>query len=202
MNKKNDCPLSDCPISQFNQWLEEATRSELNDPNAMALATSTKDGIPSVRMVLLKQADKNGFKFHSNAKSQKGNEIAKNPNVSLCFHWKTLRKQVRIDGKIEIVDTDEADEYFKTRPYNRKIGAWASEQSRPLESRDALEERIREYKSQYPDGSNIPRPKNWIGYRVIPSKIEFWMDNPDRLHDRFVYTLKGNAGWDITRLYP
>lgn len=202
MNKKNDCPLSNCPISQFNQWLDEATQTELNDPSAMALATSTKEGIPSVRMVLLKQADKKGFKFHSNAESQKGNEIASNPYASLCFHWKTLRKQVRIDGKIEIVSTEEADEYYKTRPYNRKIGAWASEQSRPLTSRDVLEERIKEYESQYPEGSDIPRPDYWIGYRVVPSKIEFWMDNPDRLHDRFVYTLNDSEQWDITRLYP
>ena len=202
MNKNNDCTLSDCPIIQFNQWLDEATRTEINDPGAMALATCTKEGIPSVRMVLLKQANQNGFKFHSNAESQKGTEIADNPHVSLCFHWKTLRKQVRIDGKIEIVSADEADAYYKTRPYNRKIGAWASEQSRPLASRDVLEERIKEYESQYPEGSDIPRPENWVGYRVIPSKIEFWMDNPDRLHDRFVYTLKDNGEWDITRMYP
>lgn len=202
MNKKNDCPLLDCPINQFNQWLEEATRTELNDPNAMALATSTKDGTPSVRMVLLKQADKSGFKFHTNATSQKGNELAENPHASLCFHWKTLRKQVRINGIIQVVDKQEADDYFMTRPYNRKIGAWASSQSQQLESRAMLEKKIQALEEKYPEGTNIPRPENWVGYRLVPSQIEFWMDNPDRLHDRFLYTKNEQEHWDITRLYP
>lgn len=197
-----DNPLSNDPIKQFNEWLNLAKQSEINDADAMAVATATKDGKPSVRMILLKQADDRGFKFHTNCESQKGMELAENPQAALCFHWKSLRKQVRIEGDIEMVSIDEADEYYANRPYNRKIGAHASAQSRPLESRKKLEYRIKELEQEYPESANIPRPPYWVGYRVKPKRIEFWMDNPDRLHDRFVYIKNDNGNWDITRLYP
>ena len=190
------------PIEIFKTWLAEAQKSEINDPGAMALATATKDGKPSVRMVLLKSIGERGFKFHTNSDSQKGREMLTNPYVSLCFHWKTLRKQVRVDGVIEEVSTSEADEYFAGRPYNRQIGAWASDQSSPLDSRAALEGRIEKFEDQFKD-QTIPRPPNWKGYIVRPQKIELWFDNPDRLHDRFVYERDGDGPW-LTgqRLYP
>lgn len=190
------------PIELFESWLSEARKTEINDPEAMALATSTTDGKPSVRMVLLKQIDENGFKFHTNCESQKGNELTENPHAALCFHWKSLRKQIRIEGKIETVSTQEADEYFTTRPYARQIGAWASQQSRPLESREFLENKIIELQKTHPEGSIVPRPDYWIGYRLIPNKIEFWWDNPDRLHDRMLYTKQNDENWTKTRLYP
>jgi len=203
MNEKNSgYPLLDNPIEQFQAWLDLATEAEVNDPGAMALATCTNDGKPSVRMVLLKQADHSGFKFHTNAGSQKGQEIEHNRNASLCFYWKSLRKQVRVEGHIEIISPKEADEYFSTRPYKRQIGAWASQQSRPLVSREHLEERIKEFEEKHPEGSKVPRPSDWVGYRLVPQKIEFWMDNPDRLHDRFIYEHQEDGNWDITRLYP
>lgn len=190
------------PLPLFLEWFELAKESEINDPDAMALATATKDGCPSVRMVLLKEANERGFKFHSNCESQKGNEIEENKHVALCFHWKSLRKQVRIEGIIELVSTQEADDYFAGRPYNRQIGAHASQQSRPLESREYLETQLEILSKKYPEGSEIPRPAYWVGYRVIPQKIEFWWDNPDRLHDRIVYTQNEQGNWDIQRLYP
>ena len=190
------------PIALFQEWLELANNSEINDPEAMALATSTKCGKPSVRMVLLKEANKNGFKFHTNSESQKGNELDDNPFAALCFHWKTLRKQIRVEGSIEKVSKEEADEYFKNRPYPRKIGAHASDQSRPLESREFLEEKLEILRQKYPESSEIPRPEYWNGYRVIPNKIEFWWDNSDRLHDRIVYTKDAGGQWQIQRLYP
>lgn len=196
--------LSEDPIEQFQKWFDLAKESEINDPDAMALATSTPDGKPSVRMVLLKQADEKGFKFHSNAGSQKGRQIEANKNAALCFHWKSLRKQVRVEGVIEIINAAESDTYFETRPYNRKIGAWASDQSRPLESRHHLEDKIKKLKEVYPEGKTIPRPDNWLGYRLKPESIEFWLDNPDRLHDRFIYRRDKNdqSRWNVTRLYP
>jgi len=198
----NDAPLLKDPIKQFEDWLEKATKKEINDPGAMALATSTPDGKPSVRMVLLKSVNDQGFKFHSNSGSQKGQEIENNKQASLCFYWKSLRKQIRVEGIIEIIKDEEADKYFKTRPYNRKIGAWASAQSRELDSRKTLEDKIQELETQYPEGVDIPRPSDWIGYRLVPNIIEFWMDNPDRLHDRFVYTKNASGHWDIKRIYP
>ncbi len=194
--------ISDDPITLFKNWLSEATKNETNDPGAMALATCGKDGKPSVRMILLKQFDENGFKFHTNKQSQKGDELTENPYAALCFHWKSLRKQVRAEGKIEIVTEQEADEYFTNRPYERQIGAWASQQSRPLESREHLEGKIKKLQVQYPKSSTVPRPTYWIGYRLIPQTIEFWWDNPDRLHDRLKYTKNSDGNWDIQRLYP
>ncbi len=197
-----DNPLSSNPIKQFKLWLEEATQNEINDPTAMALATATRDGIPSVRMVLLKQIDENGFKFHTNSESQKGTELFENPYASLCFYWKSLRKQVRVQGVIETVSDNEADTYFADRPYKRQIGAWASQQSRPLEDRKTLEDKITKLEQEYPEGTTVPRPAYWKGYRVKPLRIEFWMDNPSRLHDRFTYDKDDQNQWQVTRLYP
>ncbi|MGH1456932.1 MAG: pyridoxamine 5'-phosphate oxidase [Alphaproteobacteria bacterium] len=198
MNKKHP----ENPVTFFQEWLNKARETEINDPEAMALATSTKDGHPSVRMVLLKHIDNNGFKFHTNEQSQKGSELDQNPHAALCFHWKTLRKQVRVEGIIKKASQTEADEYFKNRPYARQIGAWASDQSRPLESREFLENKIAQIQNQYPEGSKVPRPPYWIGYRVIPQKMEFWWDNQDRLHDRILYTQTSSGQWEIKRLYP
>lgn len=194
--------LPETPFALFQEWLQEARKSEINDPDAMALATSTKDGKPSVRMVLLKQIDERGFKFHTNKESQKGAELTENPHASLCFHWKFLRKQVRVEGIIHEVTEQEADEYFADRPYARQIGAWASQQSRPLESREMLEEKIKDLQAQYPEGSTVPRPPYWVGYRLAPETIEFWWDNPDRLHDRIIYTKNDDGSWSTKRLYP
>ena len=190
------------PIAQFKLWLAQAEASEINDPGAMALATCSKDGKPSVRMVLLKQVDENGFKFHTNVNSQKGKALKETPYGSVCFYWKSLRKQVRVDGQVKIIDGKEADAYFAERPYKRQIGAWASQQSSPLDSRATLENKIKTFEQQYPEGSVVPRPESWVGFRLLPDTIEFWMDNPDRLHDRFLYTHQSNGTWDITRLYP
>ena len=189
------------PIDVFKNWFDEAEKSEVNDPGAVALATATKEGKPSVRMVLLKAVDERGFKFHTNSDSQKGLEIAENPCVSLCFYWKSLRKQVRVEGVIEEISDQEADEYFATRPYKRQIGAWASDQSRPLDSRETLEARIKEFEDKF-DGPGIPRPSNWKGYIVRPEKMELWFDNPDRLHDRFVYVCVDGIWSKGQRLYP
>ena len=198
MNEKN----TKNPITLFHEWLAEAEKTEINDPGAMALATCTKDGIPSVRIVLLKQADETGFKFHTNRESQKGTQLAENSNAALCFHWKSLRKQIRIEGHVENVGAEEADKYFTTRPYARQVGAWASQQSRPLESREYLEEKLKALRETYPEGAAVPRPDYWVGYRLVPKKIEFWWDNADRLHDRLLYTHLDDGNWDITRLYP
>jgi pyridoxamine 5'-phosphate oxidase len=189
------------PLELFHSWYAMAETDELNDPDAMALATATKDGKPSVRMVLLKEADARGFKFHTNCESDKGLDLAENPVAALCFHWKSLRKQVRIEGSVAMASTEEADAYFAGRPYARQIGAWASQQSRPLESREILENKIAMLQQQYPVGSVVPRPAYWVGYRVIPVRIEFWLGHDQRLHDRFIY-VKNKDTWDIQRLYP
>ncbi|MBI1301875.1 MAG: pyridoxamine 5'-phosphate oxidase [Alphaproteobacteria bacterium] len=193
--------LPENPFELFENWLQEAEKKEVNDPGAMALATSTSDGKPSVRMVLLKGIHNEGFKFHTNRESQKGQELEENAHAALCFHWKSLRKQVRVEGVIEIVSDKEADDYFADRPYARQIGAWASQQSRPLESREKLENKIKELEETYSEG-NVPRPPYWIGYRLMPEKIEFWWDNPDRLHDRFIYKKSHHGMWTTQRLYP
>lgn len=194
--------LPDNPIPLFLEWLNEAKSSEINDPEAMALATSTRDGHPNVRMVLLKEANEQGFKFHTDEQSAKGCELKDNPRAALCFYWKSLRKQIRVTGRVDLVTEREADEYFSTRPYARQIGAHASAQSRPLDSRATLEKKIETLQKQYPEGSAIPRPAYWVGYRVVPEAIEFWWDNPDRLHDRIVYTRLRDDEWKTHRLYP
>lgn len=188
------------PISIFHEWMIEAEAKETNDPTAMALATSTKDGFPSVRMVLLKKADEDGFVFYTNLGSRKALELIENPNAALCFHWKTLRKQVRVEGVVEAVSDAEADEYFQSRARVSRIGAWASKQSEEMEGRWELEKRVAEYTAKYAVGE-VPRPEFWSGFRLKPRAIELWSDQKFRLHDRIVATM-GDKGWDTKRLFP
>jgi len=189
------------PLRLFAKWLEDAKESELNDPNAVALATVDADGLPDVRMVLLKGCDERGFVFYTNFESAKGEEILATMKAAMCFHWKSLRRSVRLRGEVSIVSDEEADEYFQSRPRGSRIGAWASKQSRPLESRFALEKAVAEYTARYPVGE-IPRPDYWSGFRIKPVSIEFWHDRPFRLHDRLKFTARADGGWDKTRLYP
>ncbi len=188
------------PFDLFRAWFAEAERSEPNDPNAMALATATPDGSPSARMVLLKEWDSRGFVFYTNKESRKGGELNANPRAALLFHWKSLRRQVRIEGAVEDVSDAEADAYYASRARLSRIGAWASEQSRPLPGRGALLMRVAKYEATYL-GDDIPRPPFWSGYRVVPARFEFWQDMPFRLHDRAVYQ-RTPTGWDTMKLYP
>jgi pyridoxamine 5'-phosphate oxidase len=188
------------PYRLFAEWLADATRSEPNDPNATALATVDPDGMPNVRMVLLKGFDERGFVFYTNFESVKGKEILSVAKAAMCFHWKSLRRQVRVRGPVETVSDEEADAYFASRPRGSRIGAWASKQSRPLESRFALEKAVAEYTAKYAVGE-IPRPGYWSGFRILPVSIEFWHDRPFRLHDRVIFTHE-EGGWSKTRLYP
>ncbi len=193
-------PAVSDPIGLFQDWLVEATGTEPNDPNAVALATSTPDGRPSLRMVLLKGVDARGFVFYTNFQSRKGGELAANPRVALLFHWKTLHRQVRVEGSVAPVTSAEADEYFASRARISRLGAMASDQSRPLLQRAELERRVAECDSLYP-GDSIPRPPHWSGYRVHPEAMEFWQDMPFRLHDRRTYVSSGE-GWASETLYP
>jgi pyridoxamine 5'-phosphate oxidase len=188
------------PFALFDAWLQEARGSEVNDPEAMALATAAADGRSSVRAVLLKGHGPEGFVFYTNCGSRKAQEIAANPNVALLFHWKSLRRQVRIEGVAHEVDPSEADAYFATRSRESQIGAWASDQSRPLPDRALFEARYEESKRKF-EGMAVPRPPYWSGYRVVPERIEFWSDRPHRLHERRLFTLTGN-GWIEGLLYP
>ncbi|EGP08544.1 pyridoxamine 5'-phosphate oxidase [Bradyrhizobiaceae bacterium SG-6C] len=190
------------PLGLFAAWLAEAEKSEPNDPNAMALATVDSDGLPDIRMVLLKGYDADGFVFYSHIDSAKGRELAANPKAALLFHWKSLRRQVRIRGAVSRVTDAEADAYFATRPKQAQIGAWASKQSQPLESRMAFEKAIALNAAKYVIG-DVPRPPGWSGWRITPQAIEFWHDRPFRLHDRIIFTRDApGAAWDKTRLYP
>jgi len=191
------------PFSLFGTWLKEAEASEINDPNAMSLATVDADGLPNVRMVLLKGFDADGFVFYTNLESQKGTELRGHMKAALCFHWKSLRRQVRVRGPVEMVTAQEADDYYKTRPRGSRIGAWASKQSRPLESRFALEKAVASYTAQFGIGE-IPRPDHWSGFRIRPSSIEFWKDGKFRLHDRIEFQRHADqaAGWTKVRMYP
>lgn len=189
------------PLRLFADWLSDAERSEPNDPNAVALATVDADGMPNVRMVLLKGFDPRGFVIYTNYESAKGQELLASGKAALCFHWKSLRRQVRIRGRVELVDPDEADEYFASRPRGSRIGAWASKQSRPLESRFALEKAVAEYTARYAIGT-IPRPGYWSGFRIVPCQIEFWHDRPFRLHDRLQFNREQEGQWVTRRLYP
>jgi pyridoxamine 5'-phosphate oxidase len=197
-----DFTAADEPLRLFAAWLTEATASEPRDPTATTLATVDADGMPNARMVLLKGADERGFVFYTNINSQKGRELGGHPKAALVFHWKSLNRQVRVRGNVEPVTTDEADAYFATRPKQAQIGAWASKQSSPLESRLAFEKAVAVYAAKYALGT-VPRPPNWSGYRIIPLRIEFWHDRPFRLHDRIEF-VRGNLGspWNKTRLYP
>jgi pyridoxamine 5'-phosphate oxidase len=188
------------PIVQFDSWLQDAVAAEPTNPNAMTLATVSADGRPSTRMVLLKGHDAQGFVFYTNFNSLKGRELLSNPNASLCFYWKSLGRQVRIDGPAAIVSDDEADAYFATRARGSQIGAWASEQSQSVESREVLEARVRALEAEYGVG-RVPRPAHWSGFRVAPERIEFWTDRPDRLHDRQLFVREG-ATWQVERLQP
>lgn len=190
------------PFSLFRQWLADAEKSEPNDPNALALATVDKDGLPDVRMVLLKGYDEQGFVFYTNFESVKGQEILGSMKAAMCFHWKSLRRQVRVRGPVEKVSDAEADAYYASRARGSRIGAWASKQSRPLESRFALEKAVAEYTAKYAIG-DIPRPSYWSGFRIRPVSIEFWHDRPFRLHDRVRFTRdKPEGNWEKARLYP
>ena len=207
MNQKNSLGLDICfkdlndPIDLFKEWFNEAYKSELNDHNALALATSDKKGVPSVRMVLLKEYNKNGFVIYTNLESQKSNEIKINPFASMCFHWKSLLRQIRITGKIVKVSDKEADEYYNSRDYLSKIGAWASKQSSKLEKREQLNEKIEEFKKKFPDKNNVPRPPHWSGWRITPNEIEFWLEVKNRSHERLNYR-KENGNWIKEILYP
>ena len=190
------------PFALFAAWFAEAQKSEPNDPNAMALATVDGAGLPDVRMVLMKDYDADGFVFYSHLASQKGRELAANPKAALLFHWKSLRRQVRIRGPVTPVTPEEADAYFATRPKQAQIGAWASKQSQPLESRFAFEQAIAREAAKHIVGS-VPRPPGWSGWRVAPQRFEFWHDRPFRLHDRIEFRRATPAGtWAKTRLYP
>ena len=188
------------PVALFKKWLKEAVFSEPVNPNACALATANKSGRPSVRMVLLKAVDNDGFVFYTNSLSQKGLDLSENPRASLCFYWKSLGREVRVDGEVEKIPEEDADLYFDSRSRSSQIGAWASKQSRILESRDQLEKRVVEFTAKFND-MRVPRPEFWCGYRVNHMKVEFWAEKDFRLHDRFVFN-RTNRGWQIDRLYP
>ena len=208
MNQKNSLGLNKCfldlkdPFELFEKWFDEAKKKEINDPNALALGTASKKGIPSVRMVLLKGFDKNGFVFYTNLNSQKGNELKDNPNASMCFHWKSLLRQIRVNGTLKLVDNKTADDYYRARAYESRIGAWASKQSSVLKSRDELLNSLENFKKKYNDKDNVPRPDHWSGWNLKPSSIEFWLDGDNRIHERLRYTLKENNTWVKNLLSP
>lgn len=205
--KKNSLGLNSCfldldnPFELFKIWMKEAEKKEENDPNALSLATANKNGAPSVRIVLLKDVNAEGFVFYTNLESQKSKEIFENPNASMCFHWKSLLRQVRVSGKISIVADSEADKYFHSRPHGSKIGAWASKQSKVLANRAELEKRMDDYKKQFNNTKNIPRPSNWSGWMLKPDSIEFWLGEADRIHERLRY-FKVKNQWNKELLYP
>ena len=200
MTEKFKAPAN--PYELFKEWLALAEDNEVNDPNAMCLATATADGRPSARMVLLKGLDERGFVFYTNMGSHKGQQIDVNKNAALCFHWKSLRKQVRIEGEIEEVSEKEADAYYESRHRGSRIGAWASKQSQSLDSYDELKNFVEDYEAKFEGQEDIPRPPYWKGFRVKPNYFEFWIDGDYRLHQRYLYTPKDNGDWDIGMLYP
>ena len=208
MNQKNSLGLDKCfldladPIELFKNWFDEAKNKEINDPNALALGTANKAGIPSVRMVLLKGFNKNGFVFYTNLNSQKGNELKENPYATMCFHWKSLLRQIRIVGTLKQVDDKVADDYYNTRAYESRIGAWASNQSSTLENREELLKNIENFKQRYSDKDNVPRPGHWSGWNLKPQSIEFWLDGENRIHERLKYTLDKKNIWNKSLLSP
>ena len=208
MNEKNSLGLNKCfldlddPLKLFESWYEEAKKNEINDPNALALGTATKQGVPSVRMVLLKGYDKNGFVFYTNLNSQKGNEIKENPNATMCFHWKSLLRQIRIVGTLSQVEDEVADNYFNSRAYESRIGAWASKQSSELVNREELIKSLEKFKNKYQDQNNVPRPNYWSGWNLKPTSLEFWLDGDNRIHERLKYKLTANNDWTKSLLSP
>ncbi|WP_238192891.1 pyridoxamine 5'-phosphate oxidase [Methylobacterium frigidaeris] len=197
---KSDFTLNPDPWGLFRQWFAEAQASEPEDPNAMALATCDADGLPDVRIVLLKDADERGFVFYTNTLSTKGLELSANPRAALVLHWKSLRRQVRARGTVTKVEDAEADAYFATRARDSRLGAWASRQSQPLDSRETLMRAVEDVGQRFP-GESVPRPPHWTGYRIAPVTMEFWQDGAYRLHDRVRFTRRGGA-WESNRLYP
>ena len=189
------------PIVLFKKWFAVAEKSEINDPNALSLATSSSDGMPSVRMVLLKGLSEKGFVFYTNFNSKKGHDLKNNPKASMCFHWKSLRRQIRISGKTVVIENKEADEYYNSRAYGSRIGAWASSQSQTMNNRNEFINKIKEFEKKYPDQKNVPRPPHWSGWRVEPDNIEFWLEIKNRIHERLNYRKK-NGEWLREILYP
>ena len=208
MNQKNSLNINICfgeqknPIDLFKEWYEEAKKSEINDPNAVAVATSDNNSIPSVRMVLLKEFSKKGFIFYTNLDSKKSRDLKSNPNASMCFHWKSLLRQIRLVGKISEVSSDEADKYYNSRKYGSRIGAWASNQSKILKKREDLYKSIEKFKKKYPNTEAVPRPPHWSGWVLKPKEIEFWLDGENRIHERLKYVITENGEWDKFLLSP
>ncbi len=206
-NGQNSLGLDICfedeanPIVLFKKWFATAEKSEINDPNALSLATSSSNGIPSVRMVLLKGLSDDGFVFYTNSGSKKGDDLKNNPNTSMCFHWKSIRRQIRVSGKVSVVDKEEADKYFSSRDYGSKISAWASSQSEVMKNRNEFLNKIKEFEKKFPDKNNVPRPSHWSGWKIIPNEIEFWLEVKNRSHQRLNYK-KENDKWIKEILYP
>ena len=208
MNQKNLLGLNSCfldkndPIDLFEVWMNEAKKTEQNDPNAVALGTSDQNNSPSIRMVLLKDFNKDGFVFYTNLNSQKGNDLKNNPKAAMCFHWKSLLRQIRINGLVQRVSDKVADEYYNTRGYESRIGAWASKQSKELKNRDELENSIKEFEKKFNDKTNVPRPSHWSGWNLSPTRVEFWLDGDSRIHERLNYTIDKSGNWIKSLLSP
>jgi len=208
MNQKNSLGIDQCfgeldnPFKLFEEWFNIAKKTEINDPNALALGTSDKDGNSSVRMVLLKGFNKKGFVFYTNLNSKKSEDIKVNPKASMCFHWKSLLRQVRVVGKINSVSNKDADEYYNSRAYGSRIGAWASKQSTILKQRDELTQSINTFKKKFPNENNVPRPNYWSGWNLSPSEIEFWLDGENRIHQRLKYIRLDENNWKKVLLSP
>ena len=208
MNEKNSLGLNSCfldledPIQLFNEWMERAKKTEPNDPNAVSLATSNKNNIPSVRMVLLKDFNQSGFVFYTNLNSQKGNELKENPYAAMCFHWKSLLRQIRIVGKISLIPDEVADEYYASRAYDSRIGAWASNQSEELKTRNQLMKSIEDFKIKFSEKKKVPRPSHWSGWNLSPESIEFWLDGENRIHERLKYVKNTSGRWLKSLLSP
>ena len=208
MNQKNSLGLNNCfldlddPIQLFKIWMDEAKKSEPNDPNAFSLATSNKESLPSVRVVLLKEFNQSGFVFYTNLNSQKGDELKENPKAAMCFHWKSLLRQIRVSGTAIQVEDEIADQYYNLRDYESRIGAWASKQSKELSSRNELMNLIKQFKKKYNDEDNVPRPGHWSGWNLSPTSIEFWLDRDNRIHERLKYTKDESNKWIKSLLNP